>query len=31
VLGAKAGDGERASRLIEEYAVTSPAFPVTIG
>ena len=31
VLGAAAGGGERGSHLVEEYAVTAPSFPATIG
>ncbi len=31
VLGATAGGGERSAHLVEEYAVTAPSFPVTIG
>lgn len=31
VLGAAAGGGERPAHLVEEYAVTAPSFPPTIG
>jgi len=31
VLGAATGGGERPAHLVEEYAVTAPSFPATIG
>ncbi|MDE0137106.1 MAG: exonuclease SbcCD subunit D [bacterium] len=31
VLGGQAGGGERPAHLVEEYAITAPSFPVTIG
>ena len=31
VLGAVAGGGERPAHLVDEYAVTAPSFPATIG